>query len=146
MRDLLILIRPINPNMLTVEEAIWSVSCLYFWYIVIICKMVLEKSCVFSYSYKNTILQLGSAELFMKETKFLIYGNGKDQPPTGFMFEKQQMHGLYFNQSPSKVLLQLSLLLFQETTILESLSYSTFIESTLVLSVFLGYAFKKIIN
>lgn len=46
--------------------------------------------------------QLGSAELFMKETKFLIYGNGKDQPPTGFMLEKQQMHGLYFNQSPSK--------------------------------------------
>lgn len=46
--------------------------------------------------------QLGSAELFMQESKFLIYGNGKDQPPTGFMFEKEQMRGLYFNQSPSK--------------------------------------------
>ncbi|WOG82247.1 hypothetical protein DCAR_0101410 [Daucus carota subsp. sativus] len=46
--------------------------------------------------------QLGSAELFMQESKFLIHGNGKDQPPTGFMFEKEQMHGLYFNQSPSK--------------------------------------------
>lgn len=48
-------------------------------------------------------LQLGSAELFVQESKFLIYGNGKEKPPTGFMFEKQQMHGLYFNQSPSKV-------------------------------------------
>ncbi|XP_059663218.1 putative methylesterase 12, chloroplastic [Cornus florida] len=46
--------------------------------------------------------ELGSAELFMKESKFLIYGNGKDKPPTGFMFEKQQMNGLYFNQSPAK--------------------------------------------
>ncbi|KAM0035038.1 putative alpha/beta hydrolase-1 [Helianthus debilis subsp. tardiflorus] len=46
--------------------------------------------------------QLGSAELFMKESKFLIHGNGKDNPPTGFMFEKQQMRGLYFNQSPAK--------------------------------------------
>ncbi|KAF5744209.1 putative methylesterase 14 chloroplastic [Tripterygium wilfordii] len=45
---------------------------------------------------------LGSAELFMQESKFLIYGNGKDKPPTGFMFEKQQIKGLYFNQSPSK--------------------------------------------
>ncbi|KAM7512697.1 hypothetical protein LguiB_011572 [Lonicera macranthoides] len=46
--------------------------------------------------------ELGSAELFVQESKFLIYGNGKEKPPTGFMFEKQQMHGLYFNQSPSK--------------------------------------------
>lgn len=46
--------------------------------------------------------ELGSAELFMKESKFLIHGNGKDNPPTGFMFEKQQMRGLYFNQSPAK--------------------------------------------
>ncbi|MFS7910572.1 putative alpha/beta hydrolase-1 [Helianthus anomalus] len=46
--------------------------------------------------------QLGTAELFMKESKFLIHGNGKDNPPTGFMFEKQQMRGLYFNQSPAK--------------------------------------------
>jgi pimeloyl-ACP methyl ester carboxylesterase len=46
--------------------------------------------------------ELGSAELFVKESKFLIYGNGKEKPATGFMFEKQQMHGLYFNQSPSK--------------------------------------------
>lgn len=46
--------------------------------------------------------ELGSAELFMKESKFLIHGNGKDNPATGFMFEKQQMRGLYFNQSPAK--------------------------------------------
>lgn len=50
------------------------------------------------------ILQLGSAELFTQESKFLTYGNGKDKPATGIMFEKEQMHGLYFNQSPSKVL------------------------------------------
>ncbi|XP_009107939.1 putative methylesterase 14, chloroplastic [Brassica rapa] len=46
--------------------------------------------------------ELGSAERFMKESQFLIYGNGKDKPPTGFMFEKQHMKGLYFNQSPNK--------------------------------------------
>ncbi|XP_050230478.1 putative methylesterase 14, chloroplastic [Mercurialis annua] len=46
--------------------------------------------------------ELGSAERFMQESEFLIYGNGKDKSPTGFMFEKQQMKGLYFNQSPTK--------------------------------------------
>ncbi|KAF7824987.1 putative methylesterase 12, chloroplastic [Senna tora] len=46
--------------------------------------------------------QLGSAERFMEESKFLIHGNGKEKPPTGFMFEKELMKGLYFNQSPSK--------------------------------------------
>jgi len=33
----------------------------------------------------------------------LVYGNGKDKPPTGLMFDKQQIKGLYFNQTPSKV-------------------------------------------
>ncbi|XP_041004403.1 putative methylesterase 14, chloroplastic isoform X2 [Juglans microcarpa x Juglans regia] len=47
--------------------------------------------------------ELGSAEGFMQESKFLIHGNGEDKPPTGFMFEKEQMKGLYFNQSPTKV-------------------------------------------
>ncbi|KAL8470848.1 hypothetical protein ACS0TY_033427 [Phlomoides rotata] len=47
--------------------------------------------------------ELGSAELFSPESKSLIYGNGKDKPPTGFVFEKQHLQGLYFNQSPSKV-------------------------------------------
>ncbi|GAV80240.1 Abhydrolase_6 domain-containing protein [Cephalotus follicularis] len=46
--------------------------------------------------------ELGSAEHFMQESPFLIHGDGKDKPPTGFMFEKQQMKGLYFNQSPTK--------------------------------------------
>ncbi|KAI7729550.1 hypothetical protein M8C21_016662 [Ambrosia artemisiifolia] len=46
--------------------------------------------------------QLGSSEFFMKESQFLIHGNGKDKPATGFMFEKQLMRGLYFNQSPAK--------------------------------------------
>ncbi|GER27567.1 methyl esterase 12 [Striga asiatica] len=46
--------------------------------------------------------ELGSAELFSADSKSLIYGNGKDNPPTGFMFEKQHLHGLYFNQSPAK--------------------------------------------
>lgn len=46
--------------------------------------------------------ELGSAEQFMQGSKFLIHGNGKDKPPTGFMFEKEQMKGLYFNQSPAK--------------------------------------------
>lgn len=64
------------------------------------------------YPYTSSILlsdyespmQLGSAELFLQESKSLVFGNGNDKPPTGFMFEKQQMHGLYFNQSPAKVL------------------------------------------
>ncbi|KAK4747509.1 hypothetical protein SAY87_014095 [Trapa incisa] len=46
--------------------------------------------------------ELGPAEHFMKESKFLIHGNGKDKPPTGFMFERQLMRGLYFHQSPAK--------------------------------------------
>ncbi|KAK7271386.1 hypothetical protein RJT34_27237 [Clitoria ternatea] len=46
--------------------------------------------------------ELGSAERFMQESKFLVHGNGKDKPPTGFMFEKEQMKGLYFNQSQAK--------------------------------------------
>ncbi|KAL6525278.1 putative methylesterase 12, chloroplastic [Orobanche minor] len=46
--------------------------------------------------------ELGSAELFSPDSKSLIYGNGKDNPPTGVMFEKQHLHGLYFNQSPAK--------------------------------------------
>ncbi|KAL1533857.1 putative methylesterase 12, chloroplastic [Salvia divinorum] len=44
----------------------------------------------------------GSAELFSPESKSLIYENGKDNPPTGFMFEKQHLQGLYFNHSPTK--------------------------------------------
>ncbi|XP_061369122.1 putative methylesterase 12, chloroplastic isoform X2 [Gastrolobium bilobum] len=46
--------------------------------------------------------ELGSAERFMQESKFLIHGNGQEKPPTGFMFEKEQMKGLYFNLSPAK--------------------------------------------
>lgn len=46
--------------------------------------------------------ELGSAERFMQESKFLIHGNGKEKPPTGFMFEKEQMKGLYFNQTAAK--------------------------------------------
>ncbi|KAK4433605.1 putative methylesterase 12, chloroplastic [Sesamum alatum] len=46
--------------------------------------------------------ELGSSQLFSADSKSLIYGNGKDKPPTGFVFEKQHMHGLYFNQTPAK--------------------------------------------
>lgn len=46
--------------------------------------------------------ELGSAEMFLQESQFLEYGNGKDKPPTSMNFDKQQMKGLYFNQSPSK--------------------------------------------
>jgi hypothetical protein len=49
------------------------------------------------------ILQLASADVFLQESQFLLYGNGKDKPPTGLRFDKQQIKGLYFNQSPSKV-------------------------------------------
>lgn len=46
--------------------------------------------------------ELGSAEMFLQESRLLEYGNGKDKPPTSMNFDKQQMKGLYFNQSPSK--------------------------------------------
>lgn len=46
--------------------------------------------------------ELGSSELFLKESEFLIYGNGKDEPPTAFMFGNLQLKGLYFNQTPTK--------------------------------------------
>ncbi|KAK2989874.1 hypothetical protein RJ640_015206 [Escallonia rubra] len=70
--------------------------------------------------------ELGSAELFMQESKFLVYGNGRDQPPTGFMFEKQQMHGLYFNQSPAKdvALAMVSMRLIPLGPIMEKISLS----------------------
>ncbi|WOK94559.1 hypothetical protein Cni_G03263 [Canna indica] len=46
--------------------------------------------------------ELASADVFLKESQFLIYGNGRDKPPTTFMFDKLQMKGLYFNQSSPK--------------------------------------------
>ncbi|KAF0898217.1 hypothetical protein E2562_005818 [Oryza meyeriana var. granulata] len=46
--------------------------------------------------------ELASADVFLQESQLLLYGNGKDKPPTGLMFDKQQIKGLYFNQSPSK--------------------------------------------
>ncbi|XP_068652672.1 putative methylesterase 14, chloroplastic [Aristolochia californica] len=46
--------------------------------------------------------ELASAEIFMQESQYLKYGNGKDKSPTSLMLDKQQIKGLYFNQSPSK--------------------------------------------
>nr|XP_010910170.1 putative methylesterase 14, chloroplastic isoform X2 [Elaeis guineensis]XP_010910181.1 putative methylesterase 14, chloroplastic isoform X2 [Elaeis guineensis]XP_019703951.1 putative methylesterase 14, chloroplastic isoform X2 [Elaeis guineensis] len=46
--------------------------------------------------------QLASADVFLQESQFLVYGNGRDKPPTGLVLDKQQIKGLYFNQSPSK--------------------------------------------
>ncbi|XP_057984193.1 putative methylesterase 12, chloroplastic isoform X2 [Malania oleifera] len=70
--------------------------------------------------------ELGCAELFMQESKLLIYGNGKDKFPTGFMFEKEQMKVLYFNQSPTKdvALAMVSWRPFPLGPILEKLSLS----------------------
>ncbi|XP_022150007.1 putative methylesterase 12, chloroplastic [Momordica charantia] len=70
--------------------------------------------------------ELGSEETFMKDSKLFIYGNGKDKPPTGFMFEKEQMKGLYFNQSPTKdvALAMVSMRPFPLGPIMEKLSLS----------------------
>ncbi|XP_022925471.1 putative methylesterase 12, chloroplastic isoform X1 [Cucurbita moschata] len=70
--------------------------------------------------------ELGSEEIFMKGSKFLIYGNGKDEQPTGFMFEKEQMKGLYFNQSPTKdvALAMVSMRPFPLGPVMEKLSLS----------------------
>lgn len=46
--------------------------------------------------------ELASAELFMQESQLLLYANGKDKPPTGLKFDKEQLKELYFNNSPSK--------------------------------------------
>ncbi|RZC54550.1 hypothetical protein C5167_013404 [Papaver somniferum] len=46
--------------------------------------------------------QLGSVEIFLKESQSVVHANGKDKPPTSLMFEKQQMKALYFNQTPTK--------------------------------------------
>ncbi|XP_021729514.1 putative methylesterase 12, chloroplastic [Chenopodium quinoa] len=46
--------------------------------------------------------ELGPSEDFMKDSKFLIHGNGTDNPPTSFMLERQHLKALYFNQSPLK--------------------------------------------
>lgn len=76
-----------------------------FCIIIILKQTFLVMIILFVYGFVLTrdVLQLGSAERFMKESEFLIHGNGPEKPPTGFMFEKQQLKGLYFNQSPSKV-------------------------------------------
>ncbi|KAJ6795312.1 putative methylesterase 14, chloroplastic isoform X2 [Iris pallida] len=46
--------------------------------------------------------ELASAEVFLQESQFLLYGNGKDRSPTALMFEKEQIKGLYFNQTTPK--------------------------------------------
>lgn len=64
---------------------------------------VYTSMCTFNELTLICILQLRSADVFLQESQFLVYGNGKDKPPTGLMFDKQQIKGLYFNQTPSKV-------------------------------------------
>ncbi|XP_022948758.1 putative methylesterase 12, chloroplastic [Cucurbita moschata] len=70
--------------------------------------------------------EIGSKEIFMKDSKNLMYGKGKDKPPTGFMFEKEQMKGLYFNQSPTKdvALAMVSMRPFPLGPVMEKLSLS----------------------
>lgn len=46
--------------------------------------------------------QLGSAEVFLKQSQFLLYGNGQDRSPTALMFDKEQIRALYFNQTTPK--------------------------------------------
>lgn len=46
--------------------------------------------------------ELGSAEVFLTQSQFLLYGNGKDKTPTAIMFDKEQIKGLYFNQTTPK--------------------------------------------
>ncbi|XP_078158895.1 putative methylesterase 12, chloroplastic [Carex rostrata] len=46
--------------------------------------------------------ELASADILLQESQFLLYGNGKEKPPTGLKFDKQQIKALYFNQTPTK--------------------------------------------
>lgn len=63
--------------------------------------------------------QLASADVFLKESQFLVYGNGRDEPPTGLVFDKQQLKGLYFNQSPNKVWFLVFFSFFDWTILIE---------------------------
>lgn len=37
----------------------------------------------------------------MKQSQLLIYGDGKDKSPTALMLDKNHIKGLYFNQTTS---------------------------------------------
>ena len=37
----------------------------------------------------------------MKQSQLLMYGDGKDKPPTAIMLDKNHIKGLYFNQTTS---------------------------------------------
>jgi hypothetical protein len=73
-----------------------------------VCTLFMCIMCIFMHVHfcriatDTMFLQLASADVFLQESQLLIYGNGKDKPPTGLMFDKQQIKGLYFNTSPSK--------------------------------------------
>ncbi|XP_072992485.1 putative methylesterase 14, chloroplastic [Typha latifolia] len=71
--------------------------------------------------------ELASADVFLQESQFLMYSNGRDKPPTGLMFDKQQIKGLYFNQSPSKdiALAAVSMRPIPLAPIMEKLSLTT---------------------
>ncbi|KAJ8470342.1 hypothetical protein OPV22_024685 [Ensete ventricosum] len=69
--------------------------------------------------------ELASADVFLKESQFLVYGNGSDNPPTGLTFDKQQIRSvLYFNQSSPKdiALATLSMRTIPLEPIMETLS------------------------
>lgn len=74
-----------------------------------VCTLFMCIMCIFMHVHfcriatDTMFFQLASADVFLQESQLLIYGNGKDKPPTGLMFDKQQIKGLYFNTSPSKV-------------------------------------------
>ncbi|CAL9098818.1 unnamed protein product [Musa acuminata var. zebrina] len=71
--------------------------------------------------------ELASADLFLQESQFLVYGNGRDKPPTSIMFDKQQIRALYFNQSPPKdvALATVSMRPIPLAPIMEKLSLTT---------------------
>lgn len=46
--------------------------------------------------------ELGSAEVFLKDSQFLLYGNGQDRSPTALKFDKEHIKVLYFNQTTPK--------------------------------------------
>lgn len=45
---------------------------------------------------------LGPADVFLKESQFLLYGNGKEKPAKGLQFGKEHIKALYFNQTSPK--------------------------------------------
>ena len=67
------------------------------------------------FAMSNTLLQADSNDL-MQQAQIFLYANGNTQPPTAIDLDKSLFKDLLFNQSPSKVCINLlKVILFVDT-------------------------------